>query len=228
MAAPGVCGNCGLSFHTGVDSSNLCDECQKNVLGIIKDLKPEDIIMGGSDEAVQNALRTMKEGQRPNFTVTAATFREGAPNYFTIAWETTSAGFGELTFFRHEGKLQIDAEGMSARFCLEVFEKLIEQAMPQEDRDPRSTLKPQHYGNYEGHDLRRADMHTIWSIGATPRDAIEALCKARWGGTLEQLGEPLGGDTLYTWGYRFLSDNGTGFKAAGIEIPGGVACTWWK
>lgn len=48
----GACGNCGLSFHPEVDSSNLCDECQKNVLGIVKNIKPEAIIMSDSDKAV--------------------------------------------------------------------------------------------------------------------------------------------------------------------------------
>jgi hypothetical protein len=110
-----------------------------------------------------------------------------------------------------------------------VFEKLIEQALPKKKREPVPSLKPQPYGNYEGHDLRRADMDIVWSVGATPEDAIQALCEARWGGTLEQMGEALeGGDKLFTWGYRFLSDNGTSFKAAGVHIPGGVALTWWK
>jgi hypothetical protein len=218
------CVNCGTAFQSGVDNPGVCDECQQKVLKSL-----QDVTLAASDQAVVNVATAMAEGKQPNFTVTAATFREGGPDYFILAWETVSAGFGELTFYREGGKLKVDAEGMSARFCQEVFEKMLEQVMDQEERKPRSSLKPQPHGHYEGHDLRRADMQTIWSVGATPKDAIEALCKARWGGTLELLGEPLtGGDPLFTWGYRFISDNGTGFKAAGIDIPGGVVLTWWK
>ncbi len=83
-------------------------------------------------------------------------------------------------------------------------------------------------GVYNGHDLRLADMNTIWSVGRTPEEAIRALCEARlgaFGGTLTELpSEP--GDP-FTWGYRFTAD-GTGCKAAGIHVPGGVICTWWK
>jgi nicotinamide riboside kinase len=36
-----------------------------------------------------------------------------------------------------------------------------------------------------------------------------------------------GGDASYTWGFRFTADT-TGMKAAGVHVPGGVICTWWK
>lgn len=199
----------------------------KDLAEAIRNAEPDNLILGGSDQAIANmAIAT---GAKPDFTVTSADFREGGPNHFIIAWETVSAGFGELTFYRQDGKLTVDTEGMGARFCREVFEKLIERVIPREERKGRPTLKPQPFGHYEGHDLRRADMDVIWSVGATPELAIEALCKARWGGTLEKLCDPLESrDGLHTWGYRFLSDNGTGFKAAGIEVAGGFVCTWWK
>lgn len=102
-------------------------------------------------------------------------------------------------------------------------------------RGSRSTLVKHDLGlsSYEGHDLKRADMNVIWSVGRTPREAIEALCKARWGGTLEGPLTPLPtdparSDVRFTWGYRFRSDGGTGFKAAGVHVPGGVVLTWWK
>lgn len=223
------CTSCGLAFVPSVDSP-VCDECQQKVLSAISSLTPEKtLMMGASQRAITSAVSALKEGRRPDFTVTAASFREGGPNFFILAWETVSAGFGELTFYLEGGKLKVDDEGMGARFCQEVFERLLDQTMPKEDRTPRSSLKPQPYGNYEGHDLRRADMPILWSVGATPEEAIQALCQERWNGTLESMGEPLGGgDTRFTWGYRFLSDNGTGFKAAGIHLPGGVALTWWK
>lgn len=93
----------------------------------------------------------------------------------------------------------------------------------------RTTRKPSPHGLYEGHDLQLAEMSTIWSVGRTPREAIQALCKARWSGTLEGELTPLeSGDLSYTWGFRFRSDNGTGFKAAGVYVPGGAILTWWK
>ena len=99
-----------------------------------------------------------------------------------------------------------------------------------------STLKPAIAGSvggtYEGHDLRLADMDTVWSVGRTPEEAIQSLCKARWDGELEGELTPLPtdperSDPRYTWGFRFKSA-GTGFKAAGIHVPGGVILTWWK
>jgi len=96
-------------------------------------------------------------------------------------------------------------------------------------RNSPATLLPQPYGHYEGHDLHKADMPVLWSVGATPRDAIQALCEARWQGRIEGNLERLdGGNNAYEWGFRFTSDNGTGFKAAGIYVPGGVVLTWWK
>lgn len=80
---------------------------------------------------------------------------------------------------------------------------------------------------YSGHDLRLADMDTIWSVGATPEDAIRALCAERLGEFGEDM-EPIeGGAPGFTWGFRFTAD-GTGCKAAGIHVPGGVVLTWWK
>lgn len=81
---------------------------------------------------------------------------------------------------------------------------------------------------YEGHDIHRADMAAIYAVGRTPREAIEAFCLARMGMPLEHLGEPLGrGNPAYEWGFSFVVD-GTGCKAAGINVPGGVVLTWWK
>lgn len=225
------CAECQQSYEQGcIDNGNLCDECHSKLVERIRGTKSEDIILGGSDTVLKNMLQAKAEGRPSDYTVTAASLREAGENYFIIAWETVSAGFGELSFYRKEGKLQVDNEGMSARFCKEVLARLVDQTLPREPHtERRKTEKPRTYGPYEGHDLSRADMGIIWSIGATPKDAIEALCKARWDGVLEKLGESLGGgDPDYTWGFRFTSDNGTSFKAAGISVPGGAICTWWK
>lgn len=99
-----------------------------------------------------------------------------------------------------------------------------------------STLRPFEYrgseeypnGIYNGHDLARANMPVVYSVGITPEEAIRALCAARlgeYGGTLTP--QPERGDSRFTWGYRFTAD-GTGCKAAGVHVPGGVVLTWWK
>lgn len=83
-------------------------------------------------------------------------------------------------------------------------------------------------GLYDGHDLWRQSARA-YSVGATPREAIIALCKVRlgkFGGTLTEI--PCdSSDPRFEWGYRFTAD-GTGCKAAGIYVPGGVILTWWK
>lgn len=100
------------------------------------------------------------------------------------------------------------------------------------------TLKPDLYAHlrdglegpmYEGHDLSLANMDTVWSVGATPHDAIKAFCEARMGESesLEIVDVLEGGDESYTWGYRF-SIGGTSCKAAGIHVAGGCLLTWWK
>lgn len=80
---------------------------------------------------------------------------------------------------------------------------------------------------YQGHSLAQARMDVVWSVGTTPRKAVAALGRARRWGKLAHFEVLGGGDTTYTWGFRFTAD-GTGMKAAGIHVPGGVICTWWK
>lgn len=93
-------------------------------------------------------------------------------------------------------------------------------------------------GVYNGHNLARANMDTVWSVGVNPLDAIAAFCIVR-------LCEPEvddaalsheiftsmvsfdGGDPAYEWSYRFTC-MGVEFKAAGIYVPGGCILTWWK
>lgn len=98
------------------------------------------------------------------------------------------------------------------------------------------TLKPYEYkgspdyleGCYNGHDLHLADMDTIYAVGRTPKEAIRALCEARLGKFGDDMTPlPPEKDSAFTWGFRFTAD-GTGCKAAGIHVPGGVVLTWWK
>lgn len=99
-----------------------------------------------------------------------------------------------------------------------------------------STLKPDRFAEpgqepmYEGHDLNLGGMSIIWSIGRTPQEAVEAFCLARCGSPMGAGSFRVmeGGDPAYTWGCRFTMDEGTGMKAAGIHVPGGVVLTWWK
>lgn len=81
---------------------------------------------------------------------------------------------------------------------------------------------------YEGHSLARAGMDVVWSVGSTPRRAVAALGRVRRWGKLARFEVLEGGDAAYTWGFRFIADGGTGMKAAGIHVPGGAICTWWK
>lgn len=66
---------------------------------------------------------------------------------------------------------------------------------------------------------------TVYSVGNTPKDAIEALGKKLEWGALDNF-EELDGDG-YDWGFRFTADT-TSMKAAGMNVPGGVILTWWK
>lgn len=95
-------------------------------------------------------------------------------------------------------------------------------------KESPASKKPTPYGFYEGHDPRLAEMDTLWSVGRYPREAIQAICAARGWGKASKFTRLPKGDERYTWGFHFVADNGTSFKAAGIHIPGGVILTWWK
>jgi hypothetical protein len=80
------------------------------------------------------------------------------------------------------------------------------------------------YGKNALHGSAPCALH---AVGLTPESAIRHWCLGR-GFAFDALGDALpAGDPAFTWGYRFTA-NGTGFKAAGWEIPGGVVMTWWK
>ena len=91
-----------------------------------------------------------------------------------------------------------------------------------------ATEVPRSFGRYyEGHDLTLANMDRVWSVGKTPRQAVLALARARRWRNVHGFTKLVGGDESYTWGFSFWAD-GTSVKVAGIHVPGGVICTWWK
>ena len=67
----------------------------------------------------------------------------------------------------------------------------------------------------------------IYAVGQTPEEAIKELAMSLKWGTITGFALLEGGDPKYTWGRRFCA-NGTGMKAAGWSVPGGVVLTWWK
>lgn len=106
---------------------------------------------------------------------------------------------------------------------------------------PTTTRIPDKYADdrddaqYEGHSLELGGMDTIWSVGRDPLEAITAFLGARTGTTVavdrtgprmspmpHEVGSP------FDWGFSFSDTEGSGFKAAGINVPGGVVLTWFK
>lgn len=88
------------------------------------------------------------------------------------------------------------------------------------------TLRTQYDGDcYHAHYITGY----IYSVSNTPEEAINAFLIARVGSEIESELLPLDSapDNEYDWSYSFIS-NGSGFKAAGIYIPGGAVMTWWK
>jgi hypothetical protein len=58
---------------------------------------------------------------------------------FEVSWSTVSCGFGGLTFYLKDGKLHCDNEGMSKKFIMKVFKKLVEET--QLDNEPQKKGK---------------------------------------------------------------------------------------
>lgn len=104
-----------------------------------------EVLWAASDAALKGIVETVSTRREPDFTVTAATLKStgGYPAFFCIAWETKSAGFGELTFYLRGNKLIMDSEAMSREFVMAVFAKLVDQATnimddPEEPYDPEN------------------------------------------------------------------------------------------
>jgi len=70
----------------------------------------------------------------------------------------------------------------------------------------------------------------VYAFGTSPLVAILALAKVHGWGEVSNVrleDEPPGSE--FHWGARFLADEGTSFKAAGVNVPsGGVVVTWWE
>jgi hypothetical protein len=106
----------------------------------LTDLGKPEVKMQAPEECVAEMMKTAKTRRKPDFTVTNAELStawncdistdnsEGV----VIRWESKSAGFGEITIQKSiEGEMTIDAECMSKDFVKAVFNKLIDQLMPE-------------------------------------------------------------------------------------------------
>lgn len=73
---------------------------------------------------------------------------------------------------------------------------------------------------------RRVAWDSAKAVGANPEEAIRSMARDRGWGEVK-MGSKIEDGDGYDWGYRFTAD-GTGFKAAGVNVPGGCVLTWWK
>jgi hypothetical protein len=123
---------------------DVCDPAQTGATRISEAIALGNVTIEASPEAVAGVV-TAAQGKRDfDFTVTAARITAFYPTCVVIAWETVSAGFGELTFYYapkcaeveftepREGEVKVDAEAMSPRFVKEVLAKLVDTLMPEE------------------------------------------------------------------------------------------------
>lgn len=74
-------------------------------------------------------------------------------------------------------------------------------------------------------DVRKT--HEIVACGKTPQEALKSLGENLEWGELADFKDLGGGADEFEWGLRFTAD-GTGMKAAGWSVPGGVVVAWWK
>lgn len=97
--------------------------------------KASKAVMMCSPECLKNLEARLQKKGKSDFTVTRATLSEAWSMYkgtpkacfgFVVAWETKSAGFGELTICVDKGRLRFDSEAMTRRFCKEVLAALID------------------------------------------------------------------------------------------------------
>jgi hypothetical protein len=81
-----------------------------------------------SDECVAGIGKRLRDGGKADFTVTNVTLRYMGHESVIVAWETVSAGFGEVTLYRRGGKLRCDSEAMGPDFVKAVLAKLVDGA----------------------------------------------------------------------------------------------------
>lgn len=90
--------------------------------------EPQVVVLA-SEECQAGIAETFDGKRKPDFTVTKATPTFTKRGVVIIAWETVSAGFGEVTLALDEnGQLVCDSEAMSREFVAKVFVKLLEGA----------------------------------------------------------------------------------------------------
>ena len=91
----------------------------------------------------------------------------------------------------------------------------------------KEELIQSHLQEVADHARMLAIQEDIYAVGVTPEEAILALAHFKGWGEVTKISNLEDGDPKYTWGRRFLA-GGTGMKAAGWSVPGGVVLTWWK
>jgi hypothetical protein len=75
-------------------------------------------------------------------------------------------------------------------------------------------------------DFRREFNLTIYAVGTTVERALKALAKTNEWGKLDKIVFQEV-DTPCDW-YVYFTADGTGMKASGEYVTGGVIVTWWK
>jgi len=114
---------------TCVEHKRYTEKLEEELEAASKSAEDGKILMAASDECVQGIVENLDTGGKPDFTVTHATLRESSKNFVCVAWETKSAGFGELTFYRENGHLMVDLEAMGKDFAKRVLAKLVDEAV---------------------------------------------------------------------------------------------------
>jgi hypothetical protein len=78
-----------------------------------------------SEQCLEGIGKTLKGG-KADFTVTHASIRYMDEHALVVEWETVSAGFGEVTFYREGEQLFCETECMGPDFVKAVLAKLVD------------------------------------------------------------------------------------------------------
>lgn len=97
----------------------------------MSDEKNEPKIEWANPEAYARAMDARSKKEKPDWTLTGARVVRAFPGGFTVAWETQSAGFGELEVRADlaDGRLHFDTERLGYTFAFDVIEYLCARAI---------------------------------------------------------------------------------------------------